>query len=65
MKHTIRCVNPYCVWFGKPLGTIEVAEGHEPITDTRQCWKCKATHRQIIRAPRTVDVPTPLPLLSR
>ncbi len=46
---TVRCINPFCSWNGKPMGTIEVSRETLSITDTRQCWKCKETHRQTLR----------------
>jgi len=45
----IRCPNGFCSWHGKSMGTIEVSPETESVTDTRQCWKCKQTHRQVLR----------------
>jgi len=46
---SVKCINPYCSWFGKPMGTIDVSRETLSIVDTRQCWKCKVTHRQTLR----------------
>jgi len=45
----VRCPNPYCSWFGKGMGTIDVSRETLSVVDTRQCWKCRAVHRQTLR----------------
>ena len=49
VRIVVRCVNPYCRWFGKPLGEFEVSRETISITDTRMCLKCKQTNRQTLR----------------
>ena len=45
----VRCLNPFCTWHDKPMGWLEASKDGFSVTDTRQCWKCKETHRQVIR----------------